>query len=450
MPARLPSPVPMRLLVATLGALLLTVGLVSPAQARPAKVPVPYVTAASPHTLTVTWPAVAGARRYTVHVASSPSKAARSTFRTHWSHGRRTSLKVKNLRADRRYCFTVQAAGRGGGGPRSAAACSYTLRRPVRLDSAKVSVATFNVCAWAPNCKRWTKRRENAIVQRIVDADADVVGLQEVTSKADRLTKRLEKHGYLRYAAPQRKVDEAIFYRASAADLAVATRPARQCEVEPYRGPDSTVGWRFPRHLDEATQQWYVYQGSGWLTEEPVCRDRLLPLEQEGRISSPSGATGVWAALRLKRNGQTYAFVSAHLSHGPTTAAARLRGRETKHLIRSTREAVGGLPVIYMGDFNSYRGGPGGDPPRRVMSNRGMTDTYDASATYTRPYVSSFNGWDRKVETLDYWGGHIDRIFIPKRMSSTSWRVEARTKKRRYVGTQASDHNLVRTTILLP
>jgi endonuclease/exonuclease/phosphatase family metal-dependent hydrolase len=439
-----------RFLPATLVAVLLaTLGLAAPADARPAKVAVPYVTAASPHTLTLTWPAVAGAKRYTVHVASSPSRAARSTSRTHWSNGRSASLKIRDLRSGRRYCFTVQAV-RGSSGPRSAAACSYTLRRPVRLESAKVSVATFNVCAYAENCKRWTKRRENAIVQRIVDAKADVVGLQEVTTKADRLTKRLARHGYLRYAAPQRKVDEAIFYRAEAAELAVSTRPAQQCEVEPYRGAESTQGWRFPRHFDETTQQWYVYGTSSWLTEQPVCRERQLPVEQEGRISSPSGATGVWAALRLKTNGQTYAFVSAHLSHGPTKAAARLRGRETRQLVRSTREAVDGLPVIYMGDFNSYRGGPGGDPPRKVMATRGLTDTFDSSATYTRPYVSSFNGWQSKVETLAYWGGHIDRIFIPKKMGSTSWRVVAKTKKRRYVGTQASDHNLVRTTILLP
>ena len=103
-----------------------------------------------------------------------------------------------------------------------------------------------------------------------------------------------------------------------------------------------------------------------------------------------------------------------------------------------------------MGDFNSYRGGPSNDPPRRIMSTRGWTDSFDASSTYTRPYVSSFNGWQSKVETLKYWGGHIDRIFIPRSMGSTSWRVVAKTKKRRYLGTQASDHNLVRTTILLP
>ncbi len=34
-------------------------------------------------------------------------------------------------------------------------------------------------------------------------------------------------------------------------------------------------------------------------------------------------------------------------------------------------------------------------------------------------------------------------------MGSTGWRIVAPTKKRRYVGTKASDHNPVRTTIVL-
>ena len=441
-----------RFLVAALGSALLVVGLVTPAQAEPARVPVPYVTASSPHTLTLQWPEVRGARRYTVYVASSPSKASRTTKRSHWSYGRRTTLTVKDLSSNRRYCFTVKAVRGGDSGRRSAPVCSFTLRSGKRpsADGAKVSVATFNVCAAAVNCKRWTAKREDAIVQRIVDANADVVALQEVTRKADKLGRRLAEHGYVRYAAPVNKVDEALYYRSSAAELAVAVDPARRCEVEPYRGPDNTLTWRFPRHFDEATQQWYAYQTSSWLTEQPVCRDHQLPLEQEGRIGSPTGATAVWAALRLKSNGKTYAFVSAHLSHGPTTADGRLRGREAKQLVASTRRAVNGLPVIFMGDFNSYRGGPDDDAPRRAMSNRGWVDTFDASSTYTRPYVSSFNGWQRKVETLAHWGGHIDRIFVPRQMGSTAWRVVAKTQKRRYVGTQASDHNLVRATILLP
>ncbi|MCD9200108.1 endonuclease/exonuclease/phosphatase family protein [Aeromicrobium wangtongii] len=439
-----------KLLIAALGSLLLTVGLAAPASARPARVAAPYVTAASPHTLTVEWPQVRGARRYTVHVAATPKKASRTTKRSHWSHGKKTRLKIKNLSSKRRYCFTVKAVRGGTSGKRSEPVCAHTLRRTIKPGGHRVSVATFNVCAAADNCKRWTKKRENAIVQRIVDARADVVAIQEITRKADKLASRLAKHGYTRYAAPTRKVDEAIYYRTAVADMAVTTEPEQVCEVEPYAGAEDTAAWRFPRHYDAASQRWYAFRTSSWTTEEPVCRERNAPVEHEGRIGSPTGASAAWAALRLKRTGQTYVFVSAHLSHGRTAKDGRLRGRETKQLIRNAERIAGPLPIIFMGDFNSYRGGPAGDAPRKEMARAGWIDTFDASDTYTRPYVSSFNGWRPKVSTMKHWGGHIDRIFIRPSMGSTSWRVVAKTKKRRYVGVQASDHNAVRTTILLP
>jgi endonuclease/exonuclease/phosphatase family metal-dependent hydrolase len=443
-------PVRLKLLATALGSVLLTVGLVSPAPAAPARAAVPYITASSPHTLTVAWPEVRDARRYTLHVASTPAKAAKTSRRTHWSHGHKSTMKVRQLVSNRRYCFTVKAVAGSRAGQRSEPVCGHTLRRAPKPARSKVSVATFNVCAAADNCKSWTRKREDAIVQRIMEANADVVAVQEVTRKADKLATRLAKHGYARYAAPTRKVDEAIYFRTASVDMAVTSERIDVCEVEPYAGGGSTAAWHFPRHFDPATQRWYAFRTTGWVTEERICRTREVPVEHEGRIGSPTGATAVWAALRLKRNGQAYAFVSAHLSHGPTTAMGRLRGRETRQLIRSAEKVARSLPIIFMGDFNSYRGGPAGDPPRKEMAKRGWVDTYDASETYTRPYVSSFNGWRPRVDTMKHWGGHIDRIFIRSSMGSTSWRVVANTKKRRYIGTQASDHNLVRTTILLP
>ena len=438
-------PSPLKLIVAALGSLIVIIGIVSPASARPSRVSTPYITASSPHTLTVKWPEVSGVRRYTVHVASTPARAGK-TAQAHRSRGRHTSLKIRGLRANARYCFTVRA---GTAGPRSLPVCGHTLRRTVETSGSKVSVATFNVCATAPNCRAWTRTRENAIVKRILDARADVVAVQEITRHSDRLAHRLRPYGYAHYTHRVRKLDEAIYYRTSALEMDLRSHTSQACEVEPYRGPDETAAWRFPRHFDAPTQQWYAFRSTGWFSEEPVCRPRQVAIEREGRLGSPTGATAAWAALRLKSTGKSYVFVSAHLSHGPTPAMGRLRGRETKQLIRGAREVADGLPIIFMGDFNSYRGATD-DPPRREMNREGWVDTFDNSTTYTQPYVSSFNGWGSKVKTLKHWGGHIDRIFIRTSMGSTSWKVVAKTNKRRYVGTKASDHNLVRATIILP
>ncbi|MET0767987.1 MAG: endonuclease/exonuclease/phosphatase family protein [Aeromicrobium sp.] len=442
-------PSPLKLLLAVLGSFVLVAGLASPAAARPAKVATPYITASSPHTLTVAWPTVSAARRYTVYVASTPARAAKTTQQAHQARGGRSSLKVKGLRKNARYCFTVRAVGGGQAGRRSEPICGHTLRRSVKRTGTKVSVATFNVCAAADNCRNWTTQREDAIVRRILDANADVVAIQEITGKADKLAQRLRSHGYAHYTQRERKLDEAIYYRTSALEMGVANRPVQGCEVEPYSGPDDTTTWRFPRHLDVATQQWYAFRTSGWFTEQPVCRPRQVSMEQEGRIGSPTGATAAWAALRLKSNGKTYVFVSAHLTFGPTKAAGRLRGRETKQLIRGVKAVAGDAPIIFMGDFNSYRGATD-DPPKREMARQGWVDTFENSTTYTRPYVSSSNGWGAEVRTPKSWGGHIDRIFIRPSMGSSNWKIVAKVNKRRYVGTRASDHNLVRATIHLP
>lgn len=441
-------PSPLKLLLAAVGAFALVAGLGSPASAAPSRVATPYVTASSPHTLTVQWPKVSGATRYIVHTGSTPSRATKSRHQAYRSHGRNASLKIKGLRKNSRYCFTVQAV-RGGTGRRSPAVCGHTLRRTVKKTDAKVSVATFNVCAAASNCRNWTSKRENAIVRRILAAKADVVAVQEITGKSEKLAQRLRPYGFAHYTQRVSKLDEAIYYRTSTMAMAVADHSVEACEVEPYRGVQDTQTWRFPRHLDVATQQWYSFQTSGWFTEQPVCRPRELAVEREGRIGSPTGATAAWAALRLKKTDKTYMFVSAHLSYGPTSKLARQRGRETRQLISSAKDVAGDLPIIFMGDFNSYRGASD-DAPRQEMARQGWVDTFDNSTTYTRPYVSSSSGWGSQVRTLKYWGGHIDRIFIRTSMGAGNWKIVAKVRKRRYVGTRASDHNLVRATIYLP
>ncbi|MCW2840614.1 MAG: hypothetical protein JWR55_2097 [Aeromicrobium sp.] len=441
-------PSPLKLFVAALGSFVLVAGLASPAAARPAKVVTPYITASSPHTLTVTWPKVSAATRYTVFIGSTPARAGRSN-ETRTSRGDRTTLKIRGLRKNARYCFTVRAVRGGQVGRRSEAICGHTLRRSLRKTDSKVSVATFNVCAAADNCRNWTTQREDAIVRRILDANADVVAVQEITGKADKLAQRLRSHGYAHYTQRERKLDEAIYYRTSALEMGIESRPVDSCEVEPYAGVEDTSTWRFPRHLDAATQQWYEFRTSGWVTEQAVCRTRQIAVEQEGRIGSPTGATAAWAALRVKKTGKRYVFVSAHLTFGPTKAAGRLRGRETKQLISGAKAVAGDAPIIFLGDFNSYRGATD-DPPRREMARQGWIDTFENSTTYTRPYVSSSNGWGSQVRTPSRWGGHIDRIFIRPSMGASNWKIVAKVNKRRYVGTRASDHNLVRVTIHLP
>lgn len=439
---------PLRIVVVALATVAVVGGLAGPASAGHARVGTPYVTASSPHSMTVSWPASPGARRYVVSYATSASAARKASAPVKVSRKHRTSVRIAGLRRTTRYCFTVRAVTRHGAGPRSAVHCHYTMRRSIPWESSRVSVATFNVCAAAVNCRRW-KGRENAIVRRILDADADVVALQESTNRSDDLARRLAPHGYARYTDRAYRDDETIYYRTS--KLEIDTQPATRttCAQDPYVGDADTSTWAGPRHFDQATGQWYLLRDEGWFTEVDLCRPRSLDKLWRGTFDSRTGATAVWASLRLRSTGTAYVFVSAHLTHANTRHMSRLRRTETRQLIRKATQVARGRTIVFMGDFNSYRGIPD-DSPRTEMARRGWFDAFDRSATYTRPFLSSLNGWDTRARTFKTWAGHIDRIFIRSSVGSTDWKIVARTKHRRYVGTKASDHNLVRTTLYLP
>jgi endonuclease/exonuclease/phosphatase family metal-dependent hydrolase len=392
-------------------AVAIVMSLAAPASARPGRVGPSYVTKSTPHSMTVRWPGKADATRYEARIGRSPAAARRGATRLR-SHG--TTVTFEHLRARTKYCFTVRALRGRKPGPLSAVTCHLTPARPLVRSHPKVSVATFNVCAIAPHCGRW-KPREKAIVRQILDADADVVALQEVTRRADDLARRLRRHGYALHTPTTSGLDEAIFYRT---DKLAATVPAMTSSA-----------------CDPAV--------------EPICDTPAPVADRYGKIWTRHGATAAWAELRLLSTGTTYVFVSTHLTHADTRFSAARRHTETRRIVAAARRIAGGSTIVFMGDFNSYRG-LRRDSPRVEMARQGWYDAYDGSATYSHPYITSYNGYRKTITTLPYWGGHIDRIFIDRSVGSTHWRVVARTRKGRYVGTRASDHNPVRATLYLP
>lgn len=404
--------VPTRTFAIAVTAVAIVMSLASPASARPGRVGPSYVTASTPQTLTLRWPAKADARAYDVRIGRSPAAARRHGATR--KRSRHTTVTFAHLRAQTKYCFTVRALHGRKAGRSSVVTCHLTPARPLVRSNPTVSVATFNVCAIAPQCGPW-KPREKAIVRQILAADADVVALQEVTRRADDLARRLRRHGYALHTSTSRGLDEAIYYRT---DKLAATVPGDT-----------------PSVCDPAV--------------EPNCDTPAPVADRYGKVWTRHGATAAWAELRLLSTGRTYVFVSTHLTHADTRFFAARRHAETRRIVWAVRRIAGSSPIVFMGDFNSYRG-LARDSPRIEMARQGWYDAYDRSATYSNPYINSYNGYRRTITTMPVWGGHIDRIFIDGATGSTHWRVVARTRKGRYVGTRASDHNPVRATLFLP
>jgi endonuclease/exonuclease/phosphatase family metal-dependent hydrolase len=349
----------------------------SPAQAR-GRADAPWVVAASPTSMTLDW-AGSGSFRLSVR----PQSGGRTTsVRTRTSAG-----TVTGLRSGRTYCFHVA---RSGGGGRSRTFCHATPRPVVVPPTTTISVATFNVCASV--CDGWGKRRD-AVIRRIMESDADVVTVQELTGHGSSLTSRMLRRGYVQVAQTSNDI---VLVRTS--------------------GPGAHL-----RHHGD--------------TEDGVVR--------------AAGAASPWITMYDTATGNPYTFVSVHLESGTSRGAARARQRQAVALIQGMAASAAKGPVVYAGDVNSSRA-RGSDPVGRIFARAGHTDAYQQSTSLSRAWMSSSNGFESRPRREVRYGDHIDRIFVPAGTGVSDWAVVAPLRRGRNVRPMASDHHLVRATLRLP
>ncbi|MRK02048.1 hypothetical protein GEV27_10995 [Aeromicrobium sp. S22] len=417
---------------------------VVPASAAPARPSAPYVVASSPHSLTVTWPAAKGAKRYRVAYSRSHARASTSSATTRSTTGRSTRLTVGGLRPGTTYCLTVRAIGRGGSGARSSAHCHATMPRANKTSHPSISVVTYNLCSTAQGCGRWSLRRE-AIFAKIKQADADIVSLQESGLKRKELRPRLEQLGYRQAHLSRRNV---MYYRAARLVQVKRDVPIPICLSKPYTGAIDYT-WIDDYHWDMVTDKPYrLYKGT-WYYAGDECPGVGIPAPFESSFRLPHGRPADWIGLRDRLTGDELLAVNVHLTPGRTAGATRRRKSETAALVRHIDRTAKKMPVVLTGDFNSDRT-RSDDVVGRLLGKAGLGDAYQRSATYTRPYLNSYNGYRRTPNRNTRWGGHIDRIFVRGGFGVTGWEVMADLRRGRYVGARASDHNPVRARLFMP
>ncbi|MBD8608204.1 endonuclease/exonuclease/phosphatase family protein [Aeromicrobium sp. CFBP 8757] len=308
--------------------------------------------------------------------------------------GRATSVRtrtstgtVKGLRAGRSYCFTVARPHRT---EHSRTYCHSTPRPVDAPATTSIRVATFNVCASV--CRGWKERRD-AIVRRIEESDADVVAVQELTRHGFALTSQMIRRGYVQVAQTSNDI---VLVRTS--------------------GPGAHL-----RHHGD--------------TEDGVVR--------------AAGAASPWITMYDTVTGSPYTFISVHLESGTSRSASRARQRQAVALIRGMAASAARGPVVYAGDVNSSPA-RGGDPVGRIFARAGLVDAYQQSTSFTRAWVSSFNGFASRPRREVRYGDHIDRIFVPSGTAVSDWEVVAPLRHGRAVRPMASDHHPVRATLRLP
>lgn len=143
-----------------------------------------------------------------------------------------------------------------------------------------------------------------------------------------------------------------------------------------------------------------------------------------------------WVRLGFKRNplNSTY-VINTHFDH--VAQRARL---ESARIVRQMTDALGGKPVIVMGDFNCA---PGSPPHEVLTEDRGnLAELKDSYAELRHPEVNAgtFNAFRG-----DCTGARIDWILFNRRFEV----LQAGIDRRHFDGRYPSDHFPVTATLRL-
>ncbi|HQR80727.1 MAG TPA: endonuclease/exonuclease/phosphatase family protein [Actinomycetota bacterium] len=346
---------------------------------------------------------------------------------------------------------------------------------------AVVPVATYNVCK--VNCQggRFTwDRRRNAVVRNIVAADPAVVAVQEAptlpwrgtTQWAD-LTALLARQGY------QQTSDQDGCTQGCTRGAHLYFDPDR-IRVFPVTQPS---GLPVPpeqcrRYLDDPDlprrkqgpyfSDWHKYgceQHVGYTEYYDVSTgmesQRLLSGLQWGPVQDRNVA---WAYLQDIASGGVFLALSVHMPNEKTAHAEQLRRQTAAGLAtwvdqHTARVGMAGIPVILMGDLNSFQSRqPNG--AQQTFYDRGFTDAFSAPkrvnprfpTVNVTPLTRRWDGFPPKPFKYSRTASRIDYILakngvVPLRHEVFLQLLPDGTFDNRYRG---SDHNLVRADMSLP
>jgi endonuclease/exonuclease/phosphatase family metal-dependent hydrolase len=180
--------------------------------------------------------------------------------------------------------------------------------------------------------------------------------------------------------------------------------------------------------------------------------DKLNP---HGRVKVSGVSGGNWVnyqTIRSKTTGAKFVAFSVHLSPG-SNARDKTRDKETQILLAHAKSLVAsgrdkGLPIMYLGDFNSFSGTSKAflDSPEQRMRAADVADALVAAQTRTNTRYGSVNNYTRVPNKS---GRIIDHIFGTSGVAFSSWRQIMHLRHGRWPGTIPSDHNPVSANVTI-
>lgn len=320
-------------------------------------------------------------------------------------------------------------------------------------DMTALSVGSFNLYGvdndsrLPSGAEKWRNRRP-VVVDQIMSADLDVVGLQELngaSSYRGRVDHGSTQMADLEYALQAkntawRLVNDVPFNCARA-------WTASRCSYR-YRGASN--GTRIAYRSDRLE---LVASGSVRYARQNTSYHRYL----------------AWAVFRIRETGAEVFFTSTHLQPGRSSSDVNTRRSQWKQLIAEVRERSNGLPIISVGDFNTSRNQKPAEMfeqmraagiPEIMGTRPGVNPPTQNRAEQTiRGGLSSYNGFKRSLigagscycGSKTKTGNSIDFIFASERLEVARWEIVARLDaKFRLLGVIPSDHHLVTAVLRIP
>jgi endonuclease/exonuclease/phosphatase family metal-dependent hydrolase len=170
-----------------------------------------------------------------------------------------------------------------------------------------------------------------------------------------------------------------------------------------------------------------------------------------------------WAVFEVLSTKARFFFLSAHLE----TASERVRRSQWSELIARAPGLSAGLPVVMGGDFNSPRKGRNTTAAAMLprMRAAGFGDTlgqvgsgmlYTSNSRAHQVVKGNYNSVNRFHRTLNWYpspsmiGQDVDYLFASNDLEVRRWEMVIDVAGRTLRGVVPSDHNMIRSTLVLP
>lgn len=395
----------------------------------------------------VSWKAVAGAPRYRVQYATTPTMTGAAELQATG-----TSLEITGLDPGTTYHIKVRVITAAGVSLSPYTAAVSVTTSKVAPGPSPLRIATYNVhCA---NCfaglaneLTWYQRRDS-VVSTVLTQAPDVIGFQEASQ------------GWLKDGNGKPLSDLAQFE-----DL-----------VQRLGNPYKLTNPHRNNCVKSTTPTKCVYSNRGASQGvKIVYNSAVLRLVNQGSLQlsqiskSDNERYLAWAILEVKQTGHRFFFGDTHLE--PTKDASgdssyfNLRVAQTKEILAEVaKRNPAKLPTLIVGDFNSHKWTPPSNGPYDTMRSAGYVDplgnSYRSTRTTSgataarriRANFSSYNGFARKAPSFGYLNGtYLDYIWTSSGVTVEEWETVVNVDAEgSFVGVIPSDHNMLRADVLLP